>query len=303
MKFKAGRNYRRLDHFLKECLPEISRSKIEKLIAENRVKLNNQLVTRKNLVIVPGNLVEIEFPKPEKREFQPTQELKKLYDDEYLLIIDKPAGIPVHGGAGETGETILDIFAYYYPQVKEIKDTERPGIVHRLDKDTSGVLVLAKDERTQKKLQKQFKKREIKKTYLALVAGRMRHRNGTIAAPIMRSRRQRTKFVVAQGDNIETAREAVTDFSVIREFKDFSFIKLFPYTGRTHQIRVHLSHYGSPILGDRVYGKGHPFERLALHAFSIEFLHPINRTLVTCRSPLPPSLLNYLKAEIRKNHP
>ncbi len=293
--FKAARHYARLDHFLKESLPEISRAKIEKLIKYNRVELNGVLVARKNREIVPGDVAIVEFVEPEKKEYIPTRELKILYEDDYLLIIDKPPGISVHPGAGERGETILDIFTYYYPRVKEIKDSDRPGIVHRLDKETSGVLILARNEQSMKNMQQAFKRREVKKCYLALVSGRMRQRSGTIDAPITRSRRDRQKFIVAHGENKETARAAVTDFSVIKEFTGFSFIKLFPITGRTHQLRVHLTHYGCPILGDKRYGRVGSFERLALHAYAVAFVHPITGRFVSVKSPLPQAFRDFLK--------
>jgi 23S rRNA pseudouridine1911/1915/1917 synthase len=298
--FKAAKHYPRIDLFLTEFLPALSRSKIAKLIKESQVKLNDIIITRKNKEVSPNDRIEVEFIEPEVKVYQPSTGLKKLFEDEYLLIIDKPSGITVHPGAGEKYETILDILTYYYPQVKEIEDTDRPGIVHRLDKDTSGVLILTKDGKTMEKMQRLFKKREVKKTYLALVSGTMRHRHGTIAEPIMRSRRKRKKFIVAKGEDIETAREAVTDFSVVWQFPHFALVKLFPHTGRTHQLRVHLTHYGCPILGDKIYGKKETFERMSLHAYSIEFLHPITGHLITSFSPLPRIFRDFIKKEFTK---
>jgi len=296
--FKAVRHYPRLDHFLKECLPDISRTQIEKFIGQNQVQLNEQVITRKSREIVPGDRVLIEFPTPVIVVYHPSRELIKLYEDEYLIIIDKPAGLSVHPGAGEKGETIFDIFTYYYPQVKDIKNTDRPGIVHRLDKDTTGVLLLAKDAHTQKRLQKQFKRREIEKAYLTLVSGHLSHRTGTIDAPIMRSHRNRTKFVVPRDTENTEARDAVTAFTVIREFSQTTLVKLFPQTGRTHQLRVHLAHYGHPVLGDRVYGKAASFVSLALHAFSIAFTHPVTAEPIYCRSPLPVHFLDHIASQV-----
>ena len=302
-RFTAKKTYPRLDHFLVESLPEMSRSQIVKLIKDDKVKLNNEPVKKKSPEILADDVVEIEIFRPEKKEYHPTFEFKKLYEDPYLLIIDKPAGIPVHKGAGEEVETILDAFRYHYPQVNEIvcadADADRPGIVHRLDKDTSGILLLAKDIVTMRRLQKQFKRREVKKTYLALVSGRMRYRSGTIDAPIVRSPRNRTRFIVLdKGHEVKgNAREAITDYYVIREYRDFSYVRLSPHTGRTHQLRVHLSHAGNPILGDRVYGKATSFERLALHAYSIEFTHPITGLTMVSYSPFPPVFREYLKVQ------
>jgi 23S rRNA pseudouridine1911/1915/1917 synthase len=305
-RFKAQEAYSRLDQFLSESLKSISRSQVVKLIKDGHVKLNNQLISKKNLHIRVGDIVELELaePEPKDRQYQPSIELKKLFEDDYLLIIDKPRGISVHPGSGEHGETILDIFRYYYPRVEEMRDTERPGIVHRLDKDTSGVLLLAKDLITMKRLQKQFKRREVKKTYLALVQGRVRYRNGTIDAPITRNPRHRTRFkAVRPGEqpvDMANVREAITEFSVIRQYRDFAFLKVFPLTGRTHQIRVHLSFYGNPILGDPVYGKGHRFERLALHSYSLEFTHPITGNLIYSYSVFPEVFRNFLSQASRE---
>ncbi|MGE5340116.1 MAG: RluA family pseudouridine synthase [Candidatus Omnitrophota bacterium] len=296
-RFKAKRYYSRLDHFLVESLPGMTRSQIVKLIQDNHVTLNGKVVIKKNHEVEIDDVVDMAFPQIEKPEYTPGFQLTKLYEDDYLLIIDKPYGVSVHPGSGEPHETVLDVFRYYYPQVNDIKtsDKERPGIVHRLDKDTSGVLILAKDTVTMRRLQKQFKRREVHKTYVALVYGHMRYRNGTIDAPIARSTRNRTRFKVVESDTEEKAREAVTEYSVIREFDDFSFVRLFPLTGRTHQLRVHLSHSGNPVLGDPTYGKNHPFARLALHAYSVEFRHPITGVILQSFSPFPQIFRDFLK--------
>jgi 23S rRNA pseudouridine1911/1915/1917 synthase len=300
-RFKAQKAYPRLDHFLSETLKNISRSQLARLIEAGHIKLNDQPVLKKNIHIRVGDVVDLELtePAPVDHRYQPSIELNKLFEDDYLLIIDKPWGISVHPGSGEHGETILDIFRYYYPWVEEMKEAERPGIVHRLDKDTSGVLLLAKDLITMKRLQKQFKRRGVKKTYLALVHGQVRYRNGTIDAPITRDHRHRTRFkAVRLGEepgDMANLREAITEFSVLRQYRDFALLKVFPLTGRTHQVRVHLSYYGNPILGDPVYGKGHTFERLALHAYSLEFLHPFTGNLIYSYSVLPEVFRNFLR--------
>ena len=302
-RFKAKKAYSRLDHFLNESLKDMSRSQVVQLIKEGHIKLNGQPVSKKNIHLREGDVLDVELIEKEKdraKDYFPTVALKKLFEDDYLLIIDKPCGLPVHPGSGPHRDTILDVFRFHYPQVDEIPDTERPGIVHRLDKDTSGVLLLAKDSITVKRLQKQFKRREVKKTYLALVSGQLRYKNGTIDVPIVRSLRNRTKYKAVQGNGAAAtnAREAVTQFSVIREYRDFSLVRVFPLTGRTHQVRVHLSYYGNPVLGDTVYGKGGSFDRLALHAYSLEFYHPITDLLIMSYSPFPSVLRNFLKSLI-----
>ena len=297
---KAKRPCSRIDIFVSESYKNISRSKIEKLIKSNKVKLNNNLINKKNKEIQIGDIVEIELPEIEKINFHPSFKLEKLFEDDYLLIIDKPSGISVHPGAGKYQETILDVFRYFYPEVNNIKDNERPGIIHRIDKDTSGILLLAKDEITMKRMQKKFKRREIKKSYFALVSGKMRYKNGTINAPIARDRRRRNRFRVYQNEDIENSRESVTEYSVIYEFENFSFVKVFPHTGRTHQIRVHFSFSGNPILGDKIYGNSKSFERLALHAYSIKFHHPIYKNLITSYSTLPEIFRKYIQEEFLK---
>jgi 23S rRNA pseudouridine1911/1915/1917 synthase len=296
-RFKAKKAYPRLDHFLAESLTGMSRTQAAGLIKANHIKLNQQPVSKKNLEIKPGDVVDVELEEPEEIEYQPTRQLKKLYEDDYILIIDKPSGISVHPGSGEPHETILDIFRYHYPRVNDMPDQERPGIVHRLDRDTSGVLLLAKDIRSMRRLQKQFKRREIHKTYLALVSGQMRYLNGVMDAPLARCTRQRTRYrVVTDRSEAPNAREAVTDYSVVRYYpeRNFTFVRLFPHTGRTHQIRVHLAHFGNPVLGDPVYGNGRGFERLALHAYGIEFQHPVTGNVIQSCSVLPGEFRRFL---------
>jgi 23S rRNA pseudouridine1911/1915/1917 synthase len=301
-RFKAQKAYLRLDHFLHDSLTNISRSRLERLIKEGYVKLNQQPVIKKNTRIRVGDVIDMEIPEPEDHPYQPSSELKRLFEDDFLLVIEKPSGISVHPGSGGHEETILDIFRFYYPQINEIKETERPGIVHRLDKDTSGVLLLAKDIITMKRLQKQFKRREVKKNYLALVHGEIRYRNGTINAAITRDPRHRTRFKAVPGGEStkerSKLREAATEYSVIRQYPDFAFIKVSPLTGRTHQIRVHLSYYGNPILGDPIYGKKEKkriIDRLGLHAYSLEFKHPITGNMIYSYSLFPKKLSNFLR--------
>ncbi len=295
IELKAGEHWERLDHFLAAFLQDLSRSRVEKLIRSGRVTVNGSVETKKSREVQAGDLIVTEQEIEEAIVYAPSQRLIKLFEDEWLLVIDKPAGLVVHPGAGEKRETVLDIFRHEYPGVGAMADSERPGIVHRLDKDTSGVLILAKSEEAVRRMQELFQEREMRKTYLALVAGSMRFRNGTIDRPLARSLKHRARFEVV-GEDREDRRDAVTEFSVIREFARFTFVRLMPRTGRTHQLRVHLAHFGNPVLGDILYGKskGRDFPRLALHAFRIEFVHPFSGKLVTVTSPLPADLRRYM---------
>ncbi len=297
---RASEYWERLDHFLAAALDDLSRTRIEKLIRAGRVTVNGGTETRKSREIRAGDRVAVERESEETPAYVPSQSLRKLYEDEWLLVIDKPPGLAVHPGAGEKRETILDIFRHEYPRIGAMADLERPGIVHRLDKDTSGVLILAKSEEAVSAMQALFQERAMAKTYLALVAGAMRFRNGTIDRPLARSLRNRARFEVA-GEDREDRREAITEFSVIREFARFTFVKLMPHTGRTHQLRVHLAHFGNPVLGDVLYNKsrGKDFPRLALHAFRIAFDHPFSGERVEVTRPLPRDLRQYMIEQLQ----
>jgi 23S rRNA pseudouridine1911/1915/1917 synthase len=252
---KAEEYWERIDHFLTALLQSQSRSRVEKLIKNGRVAVNGVIETKKSREIFPGDLIVVTPEIEEQVAYVPSRPLKKLFEDEWLLVIDKPTGLAVHPGAGKKRETILDLFRHEYPQINEMAESERPGIVHRLDKDTSGVLILAKSEEAVQKMQALFQEREMQKTYLALVAGSMRFRNGTIDQPLARSLRNRARYEVV-GEEREDRRDAITEFSVIREFGKFTFVRLMPKTGRTHQLRVHLAHFGNPVLGDILYAWG-----------------------------------------------
>ncbi len=295
IEFRAEEYWERIDHFLTAQLQSQSRSRVEKLIQNGRVAVNGIVEMKKSREIQSGDLIVVTPEIEEKVVYVPSRLLKKLFEDEWLLVIDKPVGLVVHPGAGEKRETVLDLFRHEYPQINEMAENERPGIVHRLDKDTSGVLILAKSEEAVRKMQELFQEREMQKTYLALVAGSMRFRNGTIDQPLARSLRNRARYEVV-GEDREDRREAFTEFSVIREFNKFTFVRLMPRTGRTHQLRVHLAHFGCPVLGDILYGKskGKDFPRLALHAFRIEFTHPFTNERVTVTSPLPLDLRQFI---------
>lgn len=300
--FEAGEYWERIDHYLTTVLPSLSRNRIEKLIKNGQVALNGAPLLKKSREILPGDRVVVEIEGEDETVYLPSRGLAKLFEDEWLLVIDKPSGLSVHPGAGARQETVLDIFRYHYPQIDEMDDPERPGIVHRLDKDTSGVLILAKNEEALQKMQELFQEREMHKTYLALVSGHMRFRNGTIDLPLARSLKNRARFEVA-GEDREDRREAVTEFSVVREFEKFTYVRLMPKTGRTHQLRVHLAHFGNPVLGDFLYGKtrGKDFPRLALHAHQVEFVHPFTGNGMRVTSPLPNDLRRYMAENFKVN--
>jgi 23S rRNA pseudouridine1911/1915/1917 synthase len=293
-KLKTKTSYKRLDLFLSKKITEISRSEIGKLIKEGKVRVNNEIITKKNTQLEKDETVEIIFDIREDfyKNYSPTLEFNKLYEDEYILIINKPAGLTVHPGSGPRRETVMDILLYNYPNVKKISDTDRPGIVHRLDKDTSGVLILAKDKKTMDLIQAMFKEREISKTYTALIYGKPRFINGIIDLPINRNKKNKTKFTVSED---EDARPALTEYKLIENYGKVSLLELYPKTGRTHQLRVHMAHQKTPILGDKVYGRKDNEEFMYLHATKINFIHPITEEEITITAPLP----DYFKEKIK----
>ena len=293
--FRVKEYWERIDHYLTSVLQSLSRSRIEKMIMNRQVTLNGAVLLRKSQEVFPGDRIVVEIVSEEEAAYTPSRTMQKLFEDEWLLVIDKPSGLPVHPGAGEKQETVLDMFRFQYPQIAAMADQERPGIVHRLDKDTSGVLILAKSEEALEKMQELFQVREMQKTYLALVKGHMRFRNGTIDLPLARSTKNRARFAVV-GEESAGGRQAVTDFSVIREFAGFTYVRLMPHTGRTHQLRVHLSYFGNPILGDILYGNRKQLDlpRLALHAHQIEFIHPFTGSGIRVTSPLPADLRRHM---------
>lgn len=301
--FQVSKPYSRLDHFLRDSIPQVSRAQIEKWIQSGWVHRNGQPVLKKNHTLNPGDCLLIDFPPATESPYFPSQPLIKLFEDPYLLIIDKPAGLAVHPGAGlKDSETLVKIFLYYYPQLSNLGELDRPGIVHRLDKDTSGVMVLAKEEKTLEALKLAFKNREIKKTYLALVQGQMKWIQGDINAAIARHSRHREKFTMIPTASTGRVREALTHYQVIRQFKQFAWVRLFPHTGRTHQLRVHLAGIGNPILGDPLYGKASVFPRLALHAYSLALVHPRTGYLIYARSSFPEVFRQFLQIAL-KNEP
>ena len=255
--------------------------------------LNRRRSASKNQELVPGDRIEVEWES--RKPPSPRMALQPVFEDEWLLVIDKPSGLAVHPGAGSEGETVLDIFRHDYPQIDKMAEKERPGIVHRLDKDTSGVLILAKSEEAMLKMQELFQEREMQKTYLALVKGRMRFRNGTIDLPLARSSRTAPDSK-SPGTTRAGSGEAGHRFFGHPRIRRIHLVRLMPHTGRTHQLRVHLAYFGNPVLGDRLYGKesGKKFFRLALHACSLSFAHPGSGNWTRVRSPLPEPLRRFM---------
>ncbi len=267
-------NQERLDVFLTQSLSDApSRNFVKRLIDGGHVRVNEVLFKAHHKVkegqevqvFIPDDFLTPQYAAPENIP------LDVFYEDDYLLVINKPIGMTVHPSKGNHRGTLVNALLHYSVSLSDVNEEMRPGIVHRLDKETSGLILIAKDNITHTKLAKQFQRREVKKRYIALVQGDVEFDEGRIDAPIGRHPRYHEKKQVQF--NLK-AKESVTYYKVLKRIKDVTLLSLFPRTGRTHQLRVHMQYLKHPILGDDKYGKKNSFSRLALHAQSIGFKHP-----------------------------
>ncbi len=279
---------KRLDVYIAEKIPELSRSLIKKyIISEEDLVLVNDKKAKPHQKLIAGDIVSVTIPPPRHTELKPSPiHLNILYEDKDLIVINKQPGIPVHPSLGHENDTVVNALLYHFGEdacLPTIGGEFRPGIVHRLDKDTSGVLLIAKNDRTHDRISKAFSQRKVTKIYEAIVKGVFRKTEGVIDAPIARSPRHRKKFSVQ-----ETGRTAITRFTVIDSRNNTSWIRLYPKTGRTHQLRVHMAHTGHPIIGDPIYARksGHS-EFLALVAKVLRIVHPTTGKEMEFTAPYP----------------
>lgn len=260
---------KRLDLFLSSKLAGLTRAKIQKFIKEKLVSLSGRF-EKAGYRLKPGEKIEIIIPEKVETGLIPEDiPVKILYEDEDIIVIDKPSGMVVHPGAGVEKGTLVNALLFHRPEIASVGSDKRPGIVHRLDKETSGVMVVAKNDFAYHFLQKEFKERRVKKEYIAIVKCNLKNTEGVIELPIGRDKNDRKKI----SGRTTKSREAITEYKLIREKGNLKILSVRPRTGRTHQIRVHLKSIGCPILGDKKYG-GSPYKRLALHSYSISFFHP-----------------------------
>ncbi len=278
----------RLDVFLAENVPELTRSQAKKLILEGYVRLGEKKV-RPKYPVKPGETVLVSLPPPEEPSLRPEEEVpfEILYEDEDLAVVNKPPGVVVHPAAGHSSGTLVHGLLARLKDLSGVGGELRPGIVHRLDKDTSGLLLVAKSDQAHQALTRQFKYREVSKVYLALVHGVLRVPSGKIDYPIGRHPVHRKKMSI----HAKRAREALTLWKVRERFRKATLLEVRLLTGRTHQIRVHLSAIGHPIVGDALYGGARPqgpkAARQMLHAWQIRFLHPRTHQELSFEAPLP----------------
>jgi 23S rRNA pseudouridine1911/1915/1917 synthase len=276
----------RLDKYVCPRVPGLSRTQVQKLIAAGNITVNGRLA-KSGYRLSPGDRIDITIPPTPPSELKPEAiPLKIIYEDDDLLVVDKPPGLAVHPAPGHPEHTLVNAILAHFPHLAEIGDSLRPGVVHRLDKDTSGVMLVAKNSAAQDYLARQFQSHSVTKAYLALVKGHLTPENGIIEADIGRDLKNRKKMaVVAHG------REARTEYRVVKYIGNYTLLEVMPETGRTHQIRVHLAAIGFPVVGDKVYGVKSPYlARQFLHASRLGFKLPSTGKYVEFESELPEDL-------------
>ncbi|EOH88346.1 RluA family pseudouridine synthase [Enterococcus asini ATCC 700915] len=281
---QLGEQSGRIDKVLSQELADYSRSQIQQWLKDERVMVNGTTV-KANYKVKTGDQVTIAVPEPTVLELTPENiPLEIVYEDEDVAVVNKPQGMVVHPSAGHPNGTLVNALLFHMQNLSSINDVIRPGIVHRIDKDTSGLLMIAKNDFAHESLAKQLKEKTSLRKYVALVHGVIPHEKGVIDAPIGRSKTDRKMQAV-----IEEGKPAVTHFQVLERFADFTLVELQLETGRTHQIRVHMKYIGYPLAGDPVYGpkKTLPGKGQFLHAQVLGFEHPRTGEFLTFTAPLP----------------
>jgi 23S rRNA pseudouridine1911/1915/1917 synthase len=287
----------RLDQFLRRELPELSRAFLQKLIKQGDVHVNGR-AARASHKVRAGDEVQIEIPPPRSLEARPEEiPLDVLFEDNDLIVVNKPAGLVVHPAAGNRDHTLVNALLHHCRGgLAGIGGVERPGIVHRLDKGTSGCIVVAKTDFAHQALVAQFKSRDVRKVYRAVCWGRFERSSGRVETVIGRSERDRKKMSA----RVSRGRQAVTDYRVLEQFPEFALVELRIHTGRTHQIRVHMARIGHPVLGDATYGRKPETRnpkseisvaRLMLHAYKLGFTHPRSQQFVEFTAPVPEDMV------------
>lgn len=298
----------RLDRFLGAHLGEMSRTRLQALIDRGQVRVDGVTRKRSHRVEADETLI-VEIPAPRPAEIKPEAiPLDILYEDDDVVVVNKPAGMVVHPGAGVKGGTLVNALLHEYGsggKLSSVGGELRPGIVHRLDKETSGALLVARNDASHRALSEQFATRQIEKTYIALLHGKISGESGRIELPVARDLHRRTRMTARRREG----RAARTDWVLRLRLPGFSLVEASLHTGRTHQIRVHFSALGHPVVGDTLYGAPRqprvgakalePLERNFLHAARLRFLHPRSKKQIEVRAPFPHELYDYLRAIVR----
>lgn len=293
--YKAGPNDIRLDRWLAEQLPDLSRSRLQKLIEQGQVQVNSQVCASKKMMVQQGDRILVQIPQPEPLELRPEEiPLDILYEDNALLIVNKPAGLVVHPAPGHPQGTLVQALLAHC-HLPGIGGVQRPGIVHRLDKDTSGAIAIAKTDLAHQHLQAQIKAKTARREYLGIVHGAPKTESGTISLPIGRHPMDRKKMAVVPEAK---GRLAITHWQVQERLGNYTLIHFELETGRTHQIRVHCAHVGHPIVGDPVYSSGNSvgvnLPGQVLHAWRLSLQHPVSGEWIVAIAPAPPAFTKLL---------
>ncbi len=269
----------------------LSRTRIQKIIKEGLLEINNKVCTKPSTILTSGDRVELRIPEAQPYYVKPENiPLDIIHEDGDILIINKPAGLVVHPGAGNPDGTVVNAVLYHCPDLSGIGGELRPGIVHRLDKDTSGLMVIAKNDFSHISLSAQFASRAVKRHYLALAEGHFSVMQGEVRAGIARDDRNKLRMTVSNH-----GRDALTYYSVIKEYQNLSLLDAQLHTGRTHQIRVHLAYLKHPVMGDQLYGSRIPYpEGQFLHAWKLGFYHPRTQRWMSFYKSLPKNKKDYL---------
>jgi 23S rRNA pseudouridine1911/1915/1917 synthase len=280
----------RLDRYLSDQLPDLSRSRVQKLIEQGQVQLNGQVCTSKKVEVDAGDIVAIELPEAQPLQLLPEAiPLDILFEDDSLIILNKPAGLVVHPSAGHESGTLVNALLAHCETLPGINGVQRPGIVHRLDKDTTGAIAIAKTEQAFHHLQAQFRVKTARRDYLAIVYGSPKQESGTVDQPVGRHPIDRQKQAIVP--EAKGGRRAITHWQVKERLGNFTLIHFQLETGRTHQIRVHSAFMGHPVVGDPVYGAGRSVGvRLTgqvLHAWRLRLQHPLSDDWIEAIAPLP----------------
>ncbi len=286
----------RIDKYLRDTLPALSRAAVQRLIAAGEITVNGK-TTSAAYDIRAGDEIVVHVPQPEPTELLPQDlPLDVLYEDTNMLVVDNAAGMVVHPAPGHPDGTLVNAILAHCPDLRGVGGVLRPGIVHRLDQETSGVLIVAKDDHALRELQRQFKARTVSKTYVALLIGRLTEAEGLIDAPIGRHPRQRKKMAVVAGGKPSRTRWAVMERLRDAQRRPYTLLAVELLTGRTHQIRVHFSWFGYPLVGDATYGRRDPLvaPRQFLHARDLAITHPTTGERMTFSTPLPADLRDVL---------
>ncbi len=286
----------RLDHYLVDCLPELSRARLQNLVKDGCVLVNGAPAKKSGQMLGHGALVEVRIPPSAPTTLIGEDiPLDIIFENDDLIVVNKPAGMVVHPAAGHSTGTLVHAVLGYNPEMEGIGGEERPGVVHRLDKDTSGLIVLAKNDQAHRWLQDQFRLRSVEKTYLALVDGKPPTSSGRVEAAIGRDPSHRKRMAIVSAAK---GRASSSDYKTVESFPEHTLLEFHPLTGRTHQIRLHCSFLGCPIVGDEVYGRRNPSIKIGrhfLHAYRLKITLPDEKEPRQFEAPLPKELQRALE--------